>query len=65
MNLRVLESYSAISWKTQSVPTPHSSSQEDDAKAQSITSDEGQPEWTQPPLASIMILMILESVHVL
>lgn len=42
-----------------------SSSQGNDAKAQSITSKEGQPEWTQPLPASILILIILESVHVL
>lgn len=40
-------------------------SQEDDAKAQSIISEEGQPEWTQPRPASILILMLLELVYVL
>lgn len=41
------------------------SSEDGDTKAQSITSEEGQPEGTQPPHASIRILMILEPVHVL
>lgn len=43
MNLCVLESYFAISQRTQPFPMPQSSSQEDDVKAQSITSEEGQP----------------------
>lgn len=65
MSLCVLVSYFAVNQRSQSVAVSQSSSQDSDAKTQSITLEEGQPEWTQPPPASILILIILESVHVL
>lgn len=64
MSVCVLEMYLVISSRAQTVPVSLFSTQKDDATVKSITSEEGQPGWTQPAAGAITILINLETVHV-